>query len=61
MRGLMRNLGKGNKKALSRMGLGEMADMVSEAMPQQPKRSLVDLKMKKDKRKMAKKAKRRNR
>jgi len=61
MRGLMRNLGKGNKKALSRMGLGDMADMVSEAVPQQPKRSLVDLKMKKDKRKLAKKARRRNR
>lgn len=61
MRGMMRSLGKGNKKALARMGLGDMADMVAENVPQQPKKSLVDLKKKKDKRKLAKKAKRRNR
>ncbi len=60
MRSLMRNLGKGKKKALARLGLGDMADMVSDAVPQQ-KRMLVDLKKRKDKRKLAKKARKRRR
>jgi len=62
MRKIMRGLGKGNKKALGRLGLGsDMADLIGEGLPKQPKKSLVDLKKSRNKKKMAKKTKRRNR
>jgi signal recognition particle subunit SRP54 len=66
MRNMMRNLGQGNKKGLAKMGLGGMANMFMDQMPDQtPKRVMVDLKAdeqkRKDKRKLAKKAKKRNR
>ena len=62
MRGLMRNLGKGNKKALGKLGLDpSLAGMIDEQVPKQPKKNLVDLKKKKNLRKAVKKAKRRNR
>ncbi len=62
MRGVMRNLGSGKKKALGRLGLNPgLAGMLDEQMPKGPKKSLVDLKKKKNTRKAVKKAKRRNR
>ncbi|HOD71766.1 MAG: Signal recognition particle protein [Deltaproteobacteria bacterium ADurb.BinA179] len=62
MRGLMRNIGSGKKKALGRLGLNpELAGMLDEQMPNRQKKVLVDLKKKKNMRKAVKKAKRRNR
>jgi signal recognition particle subunit SRP54 len=66
MRNMMKSLGQGNKKSLARMGLGGMADMFRDQMPDlAPKRTLVDLKAdeqkRRDKRKLAKKARKRNR
>jgi len=62
MRGVMRNLGSGKKKALGRLGLNpELAGMLDEQLPRGPRKSLVDLKKKKNMRKTVKKAKRRNR
>lgn len=62
MRGLMKGLGSGKKKALGRLGLNpNMAGMFEDQLPKQPKRSLVDLKKRKSKKKAAKKAKKRNR
>jgi signal recognition particle subunit SRP54 len=62
MRGLMRNLGSGKKKALGRLGLNsEFAGMLDEQLPNRQKKVLVDLKKKKNMRKVLKKAKRHNR
>jgi sRNA-binding protein len=62
MRKLMRSLGSGKKKALGKLGLNpNMAGMLDDQMPIQPKRNLVDLKKRKIKRKAAKKAKKKNR
>ncbi|MCD6571359.1 MAG: signal recognition particle protein [Deltaproteobacteria bacterium] len=66
MRQVMRNLGKGltgKKKALARLGMGDenIADLLGGGIPRQKKQALVDLKKKKNKRKTAKKAKRKNR
>jgi len=62
MRGLMRSIGSGKKKALGRLGLDPgLAGMIDEQIPSQPKKSLVDLKKRKNMRKAVKKAKRRNR
>ncbi len=62
MRGLMKNLGSGKKKALSRMGLDpSLTGMIDEQLPNRPKKNLVDLKKRKDMRKAVKKAKKRNR
>ena len=62
MRGLMRNLGSGKKKALGKLGLDpSLAGALDEQIPRAPKKNLVDLKKKKNMRKALKKAKRRNR
>ena len=62
MRNLMRSLGSGKKKALGRLGMNpNMAGMFNDQIPKQPKRSLVDLKKSRNKKKSAKKAKKRNR
>ncbi|MFY9398140.1 MAG: signal recognition particle protein [Desulfomonilia bacterium] len=62
MRTLMRNLGSGKKKALGRLGINPgLSDMLGEQIPNRPKKTLVDLKKKKNMRKAVKKAKRRNR
>jgi signal recognition particle subunit SRP54 len=65
MRGMMKNLGQGNKKGLAKLGLGGMADMFSQQMPVPPKKALVDLKAdeqkRRDKRKLAKKARKKSR
>jgi signal recognition particle subunit SRP54 len=66
MRQVMKNLGKGlagKKKALARIGMGDanIGDLLGGDIPRQKKGPLVDLKKKKNKRKMAKKAKRKNR
>ncbi len=62
MRGLMRSLGSGKKKALGRLGLDPgLAGMIDEQLPKGPKKNLVDLKKRKDMRKAVKKAKKRNR
>ncbi|MGC9324459.1 MAG: signal recognition particle protein [Desulfomonilia bacterium] len=62
MRQLMSGLGSGKKKALGRLGLNpDIANALEKGGMKQPKKSLVDLKKRKDKRKTAKKAKRRNR
>ncbi|MBN2298705.1 MAG: signal recognition particle protein, partial [Deltaproteobacteria bacterium] len=62
MRNLMRSLGSGKKKAMGRLGLNpNMAGMFDDQMPKQPKRSLVDLKKSRNKKKAAKKAKKKNR
>lgn len=62
MRGLMRSLGSGKKKVLGKLGLDpNLAGMIDEGIPSQPKKALVDLKKRKNMRKAVKKAKRRNR
>jgi len=66
MRQVMKNLGKGltgKKKALARIGMGDanIGDLLGGDIPRQKRGPLVDLKKKKNKRKMAKKAKRKNR
>ncbi|HHO76348.1 MAG TPA: signal recognition particle protein [Deltaproteobacteria bacterium] len=62
MRNLMRSLGSGKKKAMGRLGLNpNMAGMFDEQIHKQPKRSLVDLKKSKNKKKAARKAKKKNR
>ncbi len=66
MRSIMKGLGKGlggKKKALAKIGMGDMdvAGLLGGAIPKQKKTSLVDLKKKKTKRKMAKKARKKNR
>ncbi|MDT8271992.1 MAG: signal recognition particle protein [Desulfomonilia bacterium] len=62
MRKLMQGLGSGKKKALGRFGLNpDIAGALGNDLPRQPKKALVDLKKRKDKRKTSKKAKRRNR
>ncbi len=66
MRSIMKGLGKGlggKKKALAKMGMGDMdvTGLLGGAVPKQRKSSLVDLKKKKSKRKMAKKARKKNR
>ena len=62
MRGLMKGLGSGKKKALGRLGLNpSMTGMFEGQLPKQPKKSLVDLKKRKSKKKAANKAKKRNR
>jgi signal recognition particle GTPase len=62
MRGLMRSIGSGKKKALGKLGLDPgLAGMIDEQLPSMPKKSLVDLKKRKNMRKALKKAKRRNR
>ncbi|MEA2102888.1 MAG: signal recognition particle protein [Thermodesulfobacteriota bacterium] len=50
MRRVMGSLGKGNKKALSRMGLGsEMTDLIGQGMPPKNKKGPVSLKKNKKK------------
>lgn len=62
MRGLMKGLGSGKKKAMGKLGLNsKMAGMFEDQLPKQPKKNLVDLKKRKSKKKTAKKAKKKNR
>ena len=62
MRQIMRGLGKGNKKALGRMGMNpQMADMLGQNMPKKQKSSMVDLKKSRSRKKMAKKSRKKNR
>jgi len=62
MRQLMQGLGSGKKKVLGKLGVdSNIAGMLEKGIPKPPKRTLVDLKKRKDKKKAAKKAKKRNR
>jgi len=62
MRQLMRGLGSGKKKAIGKLGLSpDMTGMLGREGLTQPKKKLVDLKKRKDKKKAAKKSKKRNR
>jgi signal recognition particle subunit SRP54 len=62
MRQMMHGLGSGKKKALGKLGINpNIAGMLEKGIPKPLKRNLVDLKKRKDKRKAAKKAKKRNR
>ena len=62
MRKIMQSLGGGNRKMLSRLGMGsEVANLLGQAVPKQPKKVMVDLAKKKSRRDMAKKSKKHNR
>lgn len=62
MRQIMQGLGMGKKKVLGKLGVNpSIANALEKGAPRPPKKNLVDLKRRKDKKKAAKKAKKRNR
>jgi len=62
MRQIMQGLGMGKKKVLGKLGVNpNIANALERGAPKPPKKVLVDLKKRKDKKKSAKKAKKRNR
>lgn len=62
MRQIMQGLGMGKKKVLGKLGIDpSVAGALEKVAPKQQKKSLVDLKRNKDKKKSAKKARKRNR
>jgi signal recognition particle subunit SRP54 len=62
MRQVMQGLGMGKKKVLGKLGIDpSVANALGKGAPKPPKKNLVDLKKRKDKKKTAKKAKKRNR
>jgi signal recognition particle subunit SRP54 len=62
MKQIMQGLGMGKKKVLSKLGVNpNIAGVLERGAPKQPKKVLVDLKKRKDKKKASKKAKKRNR
>jgi signal recognition particle subunit SRP54 len=62
MRQVMQGLGSGKKKILGKLGIDPgIANVLEKGAPRPPKKNLVDLKQRKDKRKASKKARKRNR
>jgi signal recognition particle subunit SRP54 len=62
MRQIMQGLGMGKKKVLSKLGVDpNIGNLLEKGAPKPPKKVLVDLKKRKDKKKATKKAKKRNR
>ncbi|HQI82409.1 MAG TPA: signal recognition particle protein [Deltaproteobacteria bacterium] len=62
MKQVMLGLGMGKKKVLGKLGVNpNIAGVLEKGAPKPPKKNLVDLKKRRDKKKTAKKAKKRNR
>ena len=62
MRQIMQGLGTGKKKVLGRLGVNpNIGNLLEKGAPKLPKKNLVDLKQRKNKKKFAKKAKKQNR
>jgi signal recognition particle subunit SRP54 len=62
MRQIMQGLGTGKKKVLGRLGVNpNIGNLLEKGAPKLPKKNLVDLKQRKNKKKLAKKAKKKNR